>query len=151
MGAKIKKNVTRLRKRGKKETAALRGTNEVAAKYTDNPETSKKKSKTTAKDTGMIFMCSSKTKKDCYHYKVLGLPSSKRDVVLKICAGMKLFLFDVDSTLMYGIYKAAGPGGYSVEPKAFKSAFPSQVNCLHFSFNFICIVRLSTHLLTSHN
>ncbi|KAI9195361.1 hypothetical protein LWI28_014155 [Acer negundo] len=125
--ANLKKKVSRVRKRGKKKTAALMGTNEVASKYTDNPESSNKKSKMMAKGTGMIFMCSSKTKKDCYHYNVLGLPASKRDMVLKICVGMKLFLFDIDSKLMYGIYKAAGPGGYNIEPKAFKSAYPSQV------------------------
>ncbi|KAL5750272.1 hypothetical protein ACOSP7_024875 [Xanthoceras sorbifolium] len=125
--ANFKKKVNRLRKRGKKKAAGLRGTNEVASKHTDNPESSNKKSKMMAKGTGMIFMCNSKTKKDCYHYKVLGLPASKRDAVLKICEGMKLFLFDIDSKLMFGIYKAAGPGGYNIEPKAFKSAFPSQV------------------------
>ena len=120
----------------------------MASKHTDNPESSNKKSKMMAKGTGMIFMCSSKTKKDCYHYKVLGLPASKRDMVLKICVGMKLFLCDSDSKLMYGIYKAAGPGGYNIEPKAFKSAYPSQVSGLHFSFTFICISRPSNHILT---
>ncbi|KAK9279834.1 hypothetical protein L1049_013516 [Liquidambar formosana] len=76
---------------------------------------------------GMIFMCSSKTKKDCYRYKVLGLPASKKEIVSKIYKGMRLFLFDCDLKLLYGIYKAAGPGGYNLEPKAFNSAFPSQV------------------------
>ncbi|KAL9271901.1 hypothetical protein AKJ16_DCAP22989, partial [Drosera capensis] len=32
-----------------------------------------------------------------------------------------------EKCLLYGIYKAAGPGSYSLEPKAFKSDFPSQV------------------------
>ncbi|XP_047310766.1 DNA ligase 1-like [Impatiens glandulifera] len=79
------------------------------------------------KQMGMIFMCSSKTKKDCYSYKVLGLPAGKKDIVQKIYKGMRLFLFDLDLRVMYGIYKAAGPGGFNIEPKAFKSAFPSQV------------------------
>ncbi|KAL0369816.1 UNVERIFIED_CONTAM: hypothetical protein Sangu_0299700 [Sesamum angustifolium] len=70
---------------------------------------------------------SSKTKDDCYQYRVLGLPESKKAIVEKIYTGMRLFLYDIDLKLMYGIYKAVGPGGYNIEPKAFKSQFPSQV------------------------
>ncbi|KAK4376033.1 hypothetical protein RND71_006710 [Anisodus tanguticus] len=95
----------------------------------DSPELSEKKKKSFEQvdSMGMIFMCNSKTKKDCYHYKVLGLPANKREMVEKVYKGMKLFLYDVDLKLMYGIYKAAGHGGFSIEPKAFKSQFPSQV------------------------
>ncbi|KAL0460326.1 UNVERIFIED_CONTAM: hypothetical protein Slati_0659800 [Sesamum latifolium] len=94
----------------------------------DKPESSRKRKVKKRVDTmGMIFMCSSKTKDDCYQYRVLGLPESKKDIVEKIYTGMRLFLYDVDLKLMYGIYKAAGPGGYNIEPKAFKSQFPSQV------------------------
>lgn len=96
----------------------------------EKPESSqKRKVKKRVESMGMIFMCSSETKKDCYQYKVLGLPESKKDIVEKIYTGMRLFLYDVDLKLMYGIYKAAGPGGYNIEPKAFKRQFPSQV-CL---------------------
>ncbi|KAL0390216.1 UNVERIFIED_CONTAM: hypothetical protein Scaly_0378700 [Sesamum calycinum] len=60
----------------------------------DKPESSRKrKVKKRVDSMGMIFMCSSKTKDDCYQYRVL----------------------------------AVGPGGYNIEPKAFKSQFPSQV------------------------
>ncbi|KAJ9698435.1 hypothetical protein PVL29_007495 [Vitis rotundifolia] len=116
-----KKKVIKAKKISKKIT--LEDTSAKTTKETDKPESSKKK----ADSIGMIFMCSSKTKKDCYHYKVLGLPASKKKVVQKIYKGMRLFLFDFDLRLMYGIYKATGPGGYNIEPKAFKSSFPSQV------------------------
>lgn len=91
-------------------------------------------------------MCSSKTKTDCFRYKILGLPANKQDQVAKIYKGMRFFLFDVDLRLMYGIFKAAGPGGYNIEPKAFKNEFPSQVSSsssiqpfIHFS-SFILII-----------
>ncbi|KAL0417865.1 UNVERIFIED_CONTAM: hypothetical protein Sradi_1200000 [Sesamum radiatum] len=94
----------------------------------DKPESSRKrKVKKRVDSMGMIFMCSSKTKDDCYQYRILGLPESKKDIVEKIYTGMRLFLYDIDLKLMYGIYKAVGPGGYNIEPKAFKSQFPSQV------------------------
>ncbi|PIN24389.1 hypothetical protein CDL12_02922 [Handroanthus impetiginosus] len=94
----------------------------------DKPESSRKrKVKKRVESMGMIFMCSSKTKNDCYQYRVFGLPESKKNIVKKIYTGMRLFLYDVDLKLMYGIYKAAGSGGYNIEPKAFKSQFPSQV------------------------
>lgn len=119
----------RKRSRAKKVT---KGTlNKVESKGEDKPESSgKKKSSKKVESMGMIFMCSSKTKKDCYRYKVLGLPANKKDIVQKVYKGMRLFLFDCDLRPIYGIYKAAGPGGSNIEPKAFKSAFPSQV-CLN--------------------
>ncbi|XP_009780867.1 uncharacterized protein LOC107829231 [Nicotiana tabacum] len=105
------------------------GKSRAAPQGKDEPESSHKKlsSKKKAKGMGMIFMCNSETKKDCYRYKVLGLPASKKETVEKIYKGMRLFLYDVDLKLMYGIYKAAERGGYNIAPKAFKSQFPSQV------------------------
>ncbi|KAJ7012614.1 hypothetical protein NC653_002614 [Populus alba x Populus x berolinensis] len=44
--------------------------------------------------------------KDCYRYKLFGVPMGKRDIVLSTFKGMELFLFDFDLRLMYGICKA---------------------------------------------
>lgn len=109
-------------RRNKRKKAAI-----ASAKDTGKPDSSTKEGAGRKDSMGMIFMCSSKTKQDCYRYKVLGLPAAKKDMVAKIYKGMRLFLFDVDLKLLYGIYKAAEQGGYNIEPKAFKSAFPSQV------------------------
>ncbi|GMG98267.1 hypothetical protein Nepgr_000107 [Nepenthes gracilis] len=117
----------RTRKRSRSK-AAKRDGNNGPAEDKEKAETSKMiKSKKRSESMGMIFMCSSKTKEDCYRYKVMGLPESKLDMVLKVYKGMRIFLFDFDLRLLYGIYKAAGPGGYNIEPMAFKSQFPSQV------------------------
>lgn len=122
------KNIKKSNEKTRKKKAQASRLKKVGSQ--DKPESSqKRKVKKRVESMGMIFMCSSETKKDCYQYKVLGLPESKKDIVEKIYTGMRLFLYDVDLKLMYGIYKAAGPGGYNIEPTAFKRQFPSQV-CL---------------------
>lgn len=116
-------------KKGVSKGEALLGSKNVAPQGKDVPESSRrKKSSKKAESAGLIFLCNSETKKDCYRYNILGLPANKREVVENVYKGMRLFLYDVDLKLMYGIYKATRPGGYNIEPKAFKSQFPSQVS-----------------------
>lgn len=114
-------------RRNRRKKVAQKDYDMVVVHEENLESSSKKKGLKKVKSMGMVFMYSSKTKADCFQYKILGLPAGKKDEVAKICKGMRLFLFDVDLRLMYGIFKVVGNGGYNIEPTAFKYTFPYQV------------------------
>lgn len=77
---------------------------------------------------GFIFMCSGKTKPECYQFRVFGLPMGRLEVVKKVKPGAKLFLFDFNLKLLYGVYEATSGGDLDIEPMAFDQKFRSQVS-----------------------
>lgn len=87
---------------------------------------------------GYIFMCNGRTKPDCFRYRVFGIPRGGKGVVERIKPGMKLFLYDFEKRLLYGVYEASVGGKMDIEPDAFDKMYPAQVRILNTKGFVLC-------------
>ncbi|KAJ7566122.1 hypothetical protein O6H91_02G089400 [Diphasiastrum complanatum] len=78
---------------------------------------------------GMIFGCNDLTEKECRRLQLFGLPAVRKNDVLRVIPGSKLFLFNFDSKELSGVFEAVSHGALDIVPNAFQSygSFPAQV------------------------
>ena len=78
---------------------------------------------------GLVFICDPTTEKECLQRRLLGLPKSQSSLLSKLADTSLLFLFNVRTRLMLGVFTPDGPAGMEIEPNAWGGGgrFPVQV------------------------
>ncbi|MCD6171526.1 MAG: methyltransferase domain-containing protein [Thermoplasmata archaeon] len=76
---------------------------------------------------GFIFTCSNKTEKECLNRLLFGTDRIYGPVVIRIRKGDLLFLVNIDTDILYGIFKAISDGDFKIIPDAWNGRYPYQV------------------------
>ena len=76
---------------------------------------------------GFLFACTDKTEKECFERSLFGTERSYGPIVIRVRKGDLLFLNNLNSNVLYGVFKAVSDGGYNLKPKAWDGRYPYQV------------------------
>ncbi len=76
---------------------------------------------------GFLFACTSDTEEECFNRKVFATEKAYGPIVIRIRKGDLLFLNNIDTDVIYGVFKAASEGFFNVESGIFNRKYPYQV------------------------
>ena len=74
-----------------------------------------------------IFVCTNKTEPECLKRMLFGTSKLYADDVLSVKSGDLLFLLNVNSNILRGIFRAKSDGRQKIAPDAWKGKYPYQV------------------------
>lgn len=80
-----------------------------------------------AEYNGCIFTCTDKTEKECFDRMIFSTNKIYEEKALKVKKGDSLFLFNLDSDVLYGVFKAKTDGKKDIVPEAWGGKYPYQV------------------------
>ena len=76
---------------------------------------------------GYIFACTNASQQECFARFLFGTGRPYGAVAMRVKKGDFLFLLNLESDLLYGIFKASSDGKVNIEPDAWKGKYPYQV------------------------
>ncbi len=76
---------------------------------------------------GYVLACTSKSERECFDRMLFATNRVYGENVLKIRKGDMLFLFNLDTDMLYGTFKAASDGAKDIVPQAWNGKYPYQV------------------------
>lgn len=81
---------------------------------------------------GFIFACTEKSEAECIRRSLFATGKMYGPIVIRIREGDLLFLHNIDTDKLLGVYKAASDGTFNIDANAFDGKYPYQVkvHCL---------------------
>ncbi len=76
---------------------------------------------------GFLFACTKKTESDCFERMLFGTDRVYAPIVIRVRKGDLLFLNNLDTDVLYGVFRAVSDGDSNIQPDAWKGKYPYQV------------------------
>lgn len=76
---------------------------------------------------GFMLACGESTEAECLTRMLFGTDRTYGPVVIRIRKGDLLFLNNIETDSLHGVFRAVTDGGFNIEPKAWKGRYPYQV------------------------
>lgn len=76
---------------------------------------------------GFLFACTQKTETECLEGKLFAADRSYGPVVVRVRKGDLLFLNNLETDTLHGVFEAISDGHFNIEPQAFDGQYPYQV------------------------
>lgn len=76
---------------------------------------------------GFIFACTDSSQKECFDRQLFGSSRVYGATTIKVKKGDFLFLWNIDSDLLYGVFRASTDAQLNIVPEAWSGKYPYQV------------------------
>ena len=76
---------------------------------------------------GQVFACTNKSENECFERLLFGTNRPYAPAAMKARKGDFLFLFNLDSDILYGVFKAASDARMNIQSEAWNGKYPYQV------------------------
>lgn len=76
---------------------------------------------------GFLFACTEKTEKECFEKSLFGADIVYAPIVIRIRKGDLLFLNNLDTDILYGVFEAISDGEYNIQSDIWNGKYPYQV------------------------
>jgi DNA modification methylase len=116
---------------------ALQATQDKAETRTGNFANEKSVQKTLTLQ-GEVLSCTNSTEKECFTHLLFGSKKVYAPGIMRVKKGFVLFLLNLDSDRLYGVFRATSDASYSIERTVWGGKYPYQVK-IESIHDIICL------------